>query len=151
MTPVRKIVKVAPIIAASAALVLVAGCGGSGGGSDNGSKETSSAASSSSPAAEAPADQVPAGAVKVELSEYHFMPSTINVKAGKVTLYLVNTGVVPHDIVVQLPSGKKKSPEIAAGAKQAWEVGDVKAGSYKVNCDLPGHTESGMVGKLVAK
>lgn len=145
-----RLAKALPAVAAGAALLLATGCGGSGG--DDGSKQAAAdTAKTNTSSAPAQAAKAPAGAISVELGEYMFKPDTIDAKAGKVTFYLVNKGVVPHDIVVALPSGKKKSPEVAPGAEQAWEVGDLKAGTYKVNCDLPGHTESGMVGKLIVK
>jgi uncharacterized cupredoxin-like copper-binding protein len=150
MRKIERFAKTVPAVAVGAALLLVTGCGGSG-GDDGAKKAADSPKAETGSSAPTQAAKAPAGAIQVELGEYHFKPSTINTKTGKVTLYLVNTGVVPHDIVVNLPSGKKKSPQVEAGDKKAWEVGDLKAGTYKINCDLPGHTESGMVGKLIVK
>src|SRR5919204_2129543 len=56
--------------------------------------------------------QQPAGSTKVTMSEYKFAPSTVNVKPGKVTLYLVNGGTMNHDLVLSDKNG-------SGGAKAA--------------------------------
>lgn len=155
MKPLKKLTAPVPALAATAALLLVAGCGG--GGSDSGAKtgttpatQAATGSATDSSAGAAP-DRAAAGAIRVALAEYHFTPGTIKAKAGPVTLSLVNQGVVPHDLVVMLPSGAKKSAQITPGATTTFDVGDLKPGTYKIHCDLPGHTESGMVGTLVVQ
>lgn len=94
----------------------------------------------------------PAGSTKVSLSEFKFAPSTIEVKSGTVQLFLVNSGTTPHDMVVVDSTGKQlgKSELIQPGNSSLFKLDGVPAGTYDVFCDLPGHRESGMQGKLVA-
>lgn len=92
----------------------------------------------------------PAGSIKVTMSEFKFDPSTIDAKAGKVTLYLVNSGSVAHDLVVKDSSGSvvAKSDLIQAGDSATFAVPNLAAGSYTILCDVPGHAGSGMNGTL---
>jgi uncharacterized cupredoxin-like copper-binding protein len=114
-------------------LAVLAACGGgsSGGGS---------------------AGNQPAGSTKVTMTDYKFTPADINVKSGKVTLFLVNSGAVSHDMVVTGADGKSvgRSDLIQPGDSNTFTIADLPAGSYKVICDQPGHLENGMKGTLTA-
>lgn len=146
-----KLAKAVPAVALSASLLFVAGCGGSDSDSDKKADAPKSDTAASAPAKAAEPEAAPAGSIQVQLGEYMFKPSTITAKPGKVTLYLDNIGVVEHDLAVTIDGANKKSPVVQPGAKAAFELGDLKAGTYKVLCDLPGHAQSGMVGKLIVK
>ncbi len=113
------------------ALAASAACGGSGG----------------EPAAQ------PAGSIKVSMSEFKFSPSDISAPAGKVVIYLVNSGQAPHDMVVLDPGGKQvaKSKLVQAGNATTFTIDNLAAGTYTVVCDVPGHREAGMVGTLTGK
>lgn len=92
----------------------------------------------------------PAGpAVAVELSDFKFAPSTIEIPADqKVTLELKNKGSVEHDVTVDAVGFKA----IVRGGQSATRaIGPLKAGTYDFYCSVAGHKESGMVGKLVVK
>lgn len=92
----------------------------------------------------------PAGSIKVTLSEFKFDPSSIDAKAGKVTLFLVNSGSAGHDLVVQDSTGKviAKSQVVSGGGSAVLQIPDLAAGSYTIVCDVPGHSEAGMKGTL---
>ena len=92
----------------------------------------------------------PAGSIKVTMTEFKFDPSTIDAKAGKVTLYLVNSGSTAHDLVVKDSSGSvvAKSDLVKAGDSATFAVPNLAAGSYTIVCDVPGHTDAGMKGTL---
>lgn len=143
--------KAAPVVALAAAVGLLAGCGG--GSSSSGSQSSNSSSSVSAPAPSAPASpttvQVPAGAVQVGLSEYKFTPSAMHAKAGDVKFYLTNNGTVDHDLGIELPSGIRVSPKLTPGQSLLWDAGVLKAGTYKVECTVPGHASMGMVGTLI--
>jgi uncharacterized cupredoxin-like copper-binding protein len=88
--------------------------------------------------------------IEVRMSEFRFEPATIEVRRGKVKFKLKNTGFVEHDFVI--PQLGLRSPVVAPGQEKEWEV-EIKAqpGEYRIDCDIPGHREAGMVGTLVVK
>lgn len=92
----------------------------------------------------------PAGSIKVDMTEFKFDPSTITAPSGKVVFFLVNSGSQAHDMVIR-DSTKKRiagSELVSAGDAFVFTVDDIKAGSYGIYCNQPGHEASGMVGKL---
>jgi plastocyanin len=91
----------------------------------------------------------PAGSTKVTMSEFKFTPNTIDVKAGG-TLFLVNDGSTAHDLVVTDAGGavKARSSLVQPGNSATLSIGDLPAGTYPLLCDVPGHKDAGMTGKL---
>jgi len=92
----------------------------------------------------------PAGSIKVVMTEFKFDPSTISAPSGKATFYLVNSGSVAHDMVVEGPDGKKiaTSELVQPGNTSVFTVNNLSAGTYPFVCDQPGHEASGMKGTL---
>ena len=84
------------------------------------------------------------GPVAVSLSEWKIESKPATVKAGKVTFAITNTGNLEHNFVI---TGAGKSPNLLAKDATKLEL-ELKAGSYEVHCDLPGHKEAGMTGRL---
>lgn len=82
------------------------------------------------------------------MSEFKFAPASVQVKPGAVRFVVKNAGVIGHTFVIE--GLKKGMPEIAPGREVALEV-EVKARTYEVICDIPGHKEAGMVMTLVVK
>jgi uncharacterized cupredoxin-like copper-binding protein len=91
----------------------------------------------------------PAGSTKVTMSEFKFTPNAIDVKSDA-TLFLVNDGSVAHDLAVADTSGavKARSSLVQPGNSTTFAIGSLPAGSYQVLCDVPGHKDAGMTGKL---
>jgi plastocyanin len=91
----------------------------------------------------------PAGSTKVTMSEFKFTPSAIDVRSGA-TLFLVNGGSAPHDLVVADTSGtvKARSSRVQPGDATTFAIGSLPAGTYQVLCDVPGHKDAGMTGSL---
>jgi uncharacterized cupredoxin-like copper-binding protein len=90
----------------------------------------------------------PAGSIKVDMTEFKFDPSTPSAPAGKVTFYLVNSGSVAHDLVLESPDGKKMAASelVQPGNTSVFTVNNLSAGTYPFICDQPGHEASGMKG-----
>lgn len=86
--------------------------------------------------------------VLVKMSEFKYEPNALEVKAGKVEFKLQNVGTVEHSFVI-VGTGKGIA-EVRPGVVADLEV-DLKAGTYKVDCDIAGHKEAGMTMTLVAK
>ena len=130
-------------VLAVAAVLAVAGCGGSdssssGSGSSSGSSSSSSSGGGSTLALAAD----PNGALK-------FDKTTLNAKAGTVTIDFTNEANIPHAVAVE-GNGVDKNGETVTGGKNTLTV-DLKPGTYEFYCPVPGHKAAGMKGKLVVK
>ncbi len=86
------------------------------------------------------------------MTEYKFDPASISAPHGKVVFYLVNNGSVAHDMIITDSSGNKVagSELVSAGDSFVFTVDNLKAGTYQIFCDQPGHKEAGMKGTLTA-
>jgi uncharacterized cupredoxin-like copper-binding protein len=117
------------LLVTAAAVLVLGACGGGGGGGSSGG-----------------------GGNRVTMSDFKFSPNSLQLKSGSVTLNLVNNGSQQHDMVVEDKSGKviARSPQIGAGDSTAFTISNLPAGDYTFFCDLPGHKEAGMTGKLTA-
>lgn len=112
------------LIAASAVL---AACGGGGGGGGAG-----------------------AVTVSVEGSEFAYQPADISAKPGqKVTINFKNAGTVEHTFVIKDLNFKLTAQpgQTVTGTFTAPST----PGTYEIHCDVAGHTEAGMQGKLVVQ
>lgn len=103
--------------------------------------------------------------VKATLTDFKFDPAEWTVPAGKeVTLDLTNNGSVQHSwaLMSKPVSGTSFtdadkanvlfSKTVQAGASEkATFTAPTTPGDYQVVCDVPGHFEAGMVGKLTVK
>ncbi len=114
------------VLLAVVAVVVTSGGGGAGGGGASGS-----------------------GTVRVSMTEFAFDPDPIVLTRGDARLDVVNDGAVAHDLVIgQLGKG---TPDLPPGERMVLDLSDQPAGTYQVVCDLPGHTEAGMVTELTLR
>lgn len=106
----------------------------------------------------------PKAEISAIMTDLMFTPANFEVPAGsEVTLKLVNNGAVEHNFIIMKKgavytnSADVQLEDIIIDAKlAAGESGDFtfkidEAGEYDVICNVPGHLEAGMVGKLVVK
>lgn len=98
--------------------------------------------------------------VKIQLMEWMVMPSTMSVRAGKVTFVVKDTGKLKHNFVVLKTNTAPNKLMIMGGkAMQTGLVGKtstlkpgqtrrltltLKRGRYVLICNLPGHYKAGM-------
>ena len=109
------------------AAVLLAACGGGGGGGGSGAALN----------------------VTISATEFKFDPATINAAPGQtINLTVTNKGAIEHNFVLPQANvkfttdpGKTSTKTFTAPA----------AGTYVIDCDIPGHKEAGMVAQLVVK
>ena len=118
----RKLMLFVSLLVAIAAVISACGGGGGGGG---------------------------AGAVTVSVqgSEFQYEPNAISAKPGqKVTVNFKNTGTVEHTFVIKDLNFKLTAQpgQTVTGTFTA----PATAGSFEIHCDIAGHTEAGMLGKL---
>jgi plastocyanin len=124
-------------VVAVAAVLAIAGCGGSNKSSSSGGSSSGSSSSSSGEQIALAAD--PGGALK-------FDKKTLNAKAGTVTINFTNQSSTPHAVAVE-GSGLDKVGQTITGGKNSLTV-DLKAGTYTFYCPVDGHRAAGMEGKL---
>jgi uncharacterized cupredoxin-like copper-binding protein len=88
--------------------------------------------------------------VNVEEFDYGFRLSQSTVPCGTITFVMTNTGTVPHDFIFYgvTPAASGAGPVLDPGTSKSMTVTVTHAGSYDYICDLPHHSDLGMVGKL---
>jgi plastocyanin len=133
------------LLALGAVLALiVAGCGSDSKTSGSGSSYSSSSSSAASGAAQTiklSAD--PGGALK-------FTQTTLEAKAGKVTLEMANPSKIAHGIGVDGNGVDVDGPVVGPG-KTSTATATFKAGTYEYYCTVKSHHQAGMKGTLVVK
>lgn len=110
-----------------AVTAVLAACGGGGGGGGAG-----------------------AVTVSVEGSEFAYQPTDISAKPGqKVAVNFKNAGTVEHTFVIKDLNFKLTAQpgQTVTGTFTAPST----PGTYEIHCDVAGHTEAGMQGKLVVQ
>ena len=70
--------------------------------------------------------------------------------AGKLEIDSKNAASIPHDIAIEGNGVNEKGPVVQGGGVSKITV-DLKAGTYKYFCTVPGHREGGMEGTLTVK
>jgi uncharacterized cupredoxin-like copper-binding protein len=86
--------------------------------------------------------------IRVVATDFKFEPASLRLPVGRpVTVVLDNKGKLEHDVSVDAVGlhlhaapGKTAKAVVTAAA----------AGTYAVDCTIPGHKEAGMTGSLVA-
>ena len=109
------------------------------------------AAAQPADAAAAPADAAaPAAAQEFTVTSHdiYFEPKELEIPAGQdVKLVLPNQGAAPHNFAID---ALNVSVDMAPGETKDATI-NAPAGEYDFYCNVPGHKEAGMVGKLTAK
>ncbi len=84
--------------------------------------------------------------LSMNANDFAFSPNTLTVKVGtKVHINVDNTAAEPHNF--DLPAFGVND-NLPAGTTTAVSFTPTKAGTYYFWCNLPGHAQAGMVGKL---
>ena len=87
----------------------------------------------------------PGTTITVTETEFKMTPKDLKAKPGKVTFQVKNAGAVEHNFIIEKTTIKIEA--IQPGETKT-ASGDLKAGQYKVVCNIPGHAEAGMVATL---
>lgn len=83
----------------------------------------------------------PAGSVQVSEKEWTIAFLSSPIKAGRVTFVVKNDGAIEHNFVIE--AVRLQIDAIQPGqTKQG--AADLRAGTYEVLCNIPGHKEAGM-------
>ena len=147
---------------AAVLLVAVAGCGGS---SNESSKNAGSNTTGATPTpTETPSATATAtaksggggggGGETVQLAapadgSLKFDKTTLDAKAGNVTIDLDNPSSTPHAVAIE-GNGVNSASQTVTSSKTS-VTADLKPGTYTFYCPVPGHRQAGMEGTLTVK
>ena len=150
------------MVLAGLAIVGLAACGG-----EAATPASSASSGSSSSAAASDATATPAAAagssssssspggqkVDAKLAEWSITLGSADVSAGKVEFDVTNGGQFTHDFVVLDASGNPvgSTPKFKSSDGTKTLDVDLKAGTYKLICDIPGHADRGMKTEITVK
>ena len=85
--------------------------------------------------------------VLVTVTEWLYTPSVINARVGEpLTIVLTNDGIIEHEVELPEFGFHLHTP---AGASLKGSFVPNKSGTFEFACELPGHREAGMIGKLI--
>jgi uncharacterized cupredoxin-like copper-binding protein len=85
-------------------------------------------------------------------NEARFSPSSIVVKAGEpIELTLRSIGLAPHDFVLADGAGEPVRIAVDAGRSTTATFTLARPGTYRFICSVPGHSDAGMHGTIVAE
>ncbi len=96
--------------------------------------------------ASAPGTQATVTAVDVNLTEFAMTPNMLDVPPGDVAIHVTNSGTVVHNL--SIPDRSLTTRDLQPGEAQTITLKNATAGELKFQCNIPGHSASGMVGTI---
>ena len=150
------------ILALAVGLLALAGCGSSSSGtnyhastpaSQPATPATSSSATSSTPAPASGAASA-GQALSIEADpegQLKYNKTSLTAKAGNVAIAFTNMAPLAHNVTIASSSGATvgATPTFQGGSKTL--TLNLKPGTYKFYCTVPGHRMAGMEGTLTVK
>ena len=148
------------MLAVVVGVLAVTGCGSSSTSSSSSTPPSSSAAStpttSSSATSSTPAPAAGGGGQTLSLAtnpggQLKFDKTSLTAKSGKVSIAYTNMAPLGHNLTVESSSGA------VLGATETFQGGsktlslNLKPGTYKFFCTVPGHRAAGMEGTLTVR
>ncbi len=83
--------------------------------------------------------------------QLEYNTKTLSAKAGKVTIAFTNMAPLSHDVSVESSSGQTLgATPIFSGGTKSLSL-ELKPGTYKFFCTVPGHRQAGMEGTLTVQ
>jgi plastocyanin len=136
------------------ALIALAGCGSSSSSSSSASTAASTPATSSTSASTPSTSSGGSSSVSLEANpegQLKYNTTSLTAKAGKVSIDFTNKSPLPHNVTIESSSGQKlgATPTFSGGSKTLSL--NLKPGTYKFFCSVPGHRQAGMEGTLTVK
>jgi plastocyanin len=144
-------------LCAAVAAFAVAGCGSddNSSSSDTGSSGGATSDTTAQKPATTPAPSGGGASSNLQLAadesgQLKFDKTTLDAKAGNVTITMDNPAPVPHAIAVEGDGVDKDGKTVGMGGKSTITV-SLKPGTYKFYCPVDGHEAAGMKGTLTVK
>ncbi|HEY2632352.1 MAG TPA: plastocyanin/azurin family copper-binding protein [Solirubrobacteraceae bacterium] len=155
-TPWR--ISTVPLLALAVVAIAIGGCGSSKNSTASTAapattttapETTSTAATTSTPASSTPASALSLTADPK--GELKYNTTSLTAKAGSVAISFTNNAPLQHNVTVESASGATvgATPTFQGGSKVLKL--NLKPGTYKFFCSVPGHRMAGMEGTLVVK
>ena len=156
----KRSMTVGSFLALAVGLLVFAGCGSSSSSSSSAASTPATPATTAtetSPATSStPATAPAAGSSSVSLEanpegQLKYNTTALTAKAGKVSIDFTNMAPEDHNVTVASASGAVvgATPTFQGGAKTLSL--NLKPGTYKFYCSVPGHRAGGMEGTLTVK
>jgi plastocyanin len=151
-----RILTTLPLLALLAGAIALGGCGGSKSSSSTESTPATTAQATTATTTQSTTTAAPAtsGALSLEANpegQLKYNTSSLTARAGKVSIDFKNMSPLAHNVTVESAGGT------TVGATQTFQSGskaltlNLKPGTYKFFCSVPGHRQAGMEGTLVVK
>jgi plastocyanin len=147
------------VLSLALAALALAGCGSSGGGSTSSSSSTPAApattpSTSSSSSSTSGGGTAAKSALSVEANpegELKYNTTSLTAKAGNVSIDFTNASSLAHNVTIESSSGAQvgATPTFQGGSKKLSV--NLKPGTYKFFCSVPGHRQAGMEGTLTVQ
>jgi len=80
-----------------------------------------------------------------------FDPTTLEAKAGPITINYTNPSPVPHNVAIEDGSETVAQGETVTEGESGPATADLEPGEYDYYCSIPSHRESGMEGTLTVE
>jgi len=157
--PSVRIVRRSVALSVALAALLAAGCGGSSSSSSSSSAPaapaapatTSSSTSTSSPSSSGAAKGAALSLAANSEGQLKYDKTSLSAKAGSVSLDFTNASSLSHNVTIESSSGAQvgATPTFQGGSKTLSL--NLKPGTYKFFCSVPGHRQAGMEGTLTVQ
>jgi hypothetical protein len=98
-----------------------------------------------------------AGALRITLDEYRIRPQNIEVPAGRIHLFVSNTGRLTHNLAIESFDPKPGTEPTQYGRTDTLHPGQhgseqapitLKPGKYRLTCTIGNHDDLGQYGEL---
>lgn len=145
------------LLALAVGLLALAGCGSSSSGSTSSASEPAAPATPATTSSSAAATPAPAtGSSSLSLAanpegQLKYNTTSLTAKAGKVSINFTNMAPEDHNVTIE------DSSKATVGATPTFQGGsktlsvNLKPGTYKFFCTVPGHRQAGMEGTLTVQ
>jgi plastocyanin len=143
-------------------LLALAGCGSSSNTTSSTTASTpattATTTATTTPTTTVAGPSAPATASSTSLSleanpegQLKYNKTSLSASAGKVSIAFTNSSPLEHNVTVESSAGKVlgATPTFKGGTKVL--TLELKAGTYKFFCSVPGHRQAGMEGTLTVK
>ncbi len=146
---------IASFLAVALGLLALAGCGSSSNTTSSTTASTPATTSTSAPAATPTSSSTSSGStLALEANregQLAYTTKSLTANAGKVTIDFTNMAPLSHNVTIEAAGGKiLGATPTFQGATKTLSL-QLKAGTYKFFCTVPGHRMAGMEGTLTVK